>query len=230
MVRMRIYLLVSLALLTTGCRSLNRMLGVGDGSKAEPIHILGAGQSNANNTVIWSRLAARIETYTGRDVTWNYAAVSNTSSQQWAANIPMPYWGIHPGQPILDYFALKVQATKPTFVCWMQGEGDADTTAPEYASNIGVVIRAMHASYPTATFVTALESFHPEHQGDPRGGQMLLVKEHQALLGPDVDSFRPHYSEPSAPGDGPNPHFTEEGKEKIADAWFEALKPYLSKV
>lgn len=221
-------------LLLMGCSSLERLVSGREGQKLEskesgtialnpprtpvidtsPIRIMGSGQSNANNDIIWPELAKRIEEYTGRPVLWKVFAMSNTSSVDWSTN----KFGL------LDGLKTASEEFQPEYFFWIQGEGDSQTSAEDYADNIKIVMDVARRASPSVQFQIALDGWY---SASPRNGQESLIDQGLAHRGVDIDHFRTPYCSPPDPHS--NPHFIDPCKIQIADAWFDMFKLQLKR-
>ena len=213
------FLFIALSILTS-CRGVTDLVGANVSPDAPhvAVKIMGAGQSNANNPIIWTQVATDIQSWTNQPCQWDYSAVSNTCSQQWAND----------DMGMLTALVNRVKSMQPDFILWEQGENDQSTDPITYANNISVIIAAVKNVDSKAKFVTALDGDFV-NDPDPRDGQKELVRRGVALMGPDIDALRTPECTPVNSDGSPNPHFTDPCKLKEGDAWFNSLKQYIGK-
>lgn len=236
---------------STGCQSLNKLIdtekgsdfAIGSTQEDGDITLLIAGQSNAvamatqgettysttgmvvlvdsdsgvetiptqaspaSTSLTWIHLGDKLASRTGRRVRIINVAIGSTDSTQWATMY---------ASRISDAIA----RFQPNAVLWVQGEHDTHngfSTETTY-QNLKAIIG--HAS--GVPFYVALDGFMPGMDREPvRTAQNRVINEGLALRGPDIDALRtPSNMEWTGI------HFSGQGFDAHAQAWFEILKNF----
>jgi hypothetical protein len=129
-----------------------------------------------------------------------------------------------------NQFISRMKSINQTFraILWLQGETDVQNYMPYnlyYTYLKEIILKSRIELQVDIPWFVSLVSFHsPSYpfSTDIRNAQLQLSKDNISLLGPDIDTIQGNTDRHSG-----GPHFTGVGIKKVANLWFDILKPYI---